>query len=68
MDKTASEVEVQKPHGNDERKCGRQMRGKISLLPGEVSQAQEKNCVVTTNCEKSAEAIVPGGEKTSGKG
>ena len=28
----------------------------------------EKKCVVTTNCEKSAEAIVPEGEKKSGKG
>ena len=27
----------------------------------------EKKCVVTTNCEKSAEAIVPG-EKNPGKG
>ena len=24
----------------------------------------EKKCVVTTNCEKSAEAIVPGGKKS----
>ena len=31
-------------------------------LPGEVSQA-EKKAVVTTNCEKSAEVIVPGGKK-----
>ena len=40
------------------------MREKISFLPGEVSQAHQvdvfgKKCVVTTNCEKSAEAIVP---------
>ena len=39
------------------------------LLPGEILQAQEvdifeKKCVVTTNCKKSAEVIVLGGEKT----
>ena len=44
------------------------MRGKISLLPGEVLQAHEvdifeKKCVVTTNCKKSAEVIVLGGKK-----
>ena len=44
------------------------MRGKILLLPGEILQAQEvdifeKKCVVTTNCKKSAEVIVLGGEK-----
>src|SRR5690606_31036361 len=42
-------------------RCGRWMRGKLSLLPGEVSQTlsrpserRSKAC-----CEKSAEAIVP---------
>ena len=38
--------------------------GKNVWVPGEISQAHEvdvirKKCVVTTNCEKSAEAIVP---------
>ena len=28
----------------------------------------EKKCVVTTNCEKSAEAIVPGGKKKNREG
>ena len=42
--------------------------GKNVGVPGEVSQAHEvdvfeKKCVVTTNCEKSAEAIVPGEKK-----
>ena len=32
------------------------MEGKTAFLPGEVSQAEKS--VVTTNCEKSAEAIV----------
>lgn len=37
------------------------MERKIAFLPGEVSQAAETEyeIVVTTNCEKSAEAIVP---------
>jgi hypothetical protein len=37
------------------------MERKIAFLPGEVSQAVETEyeAVVTTNCEKAAEAIVP---------
>jgi len=54
-------------------KCGGYMGGKLLLLPGEVLQtaSREKNpnAVVTTNCKKSAEAIVPEEEKKSkGKG
>lgn len=48
------------------------MGGKLLLLPGEVLQtvSREKNpnAVVTTNCKKSAEAIVPEGKKSKGKG
>ena len=41
------------------------MGGKLLLLPGEVLQTASKgeknlNAAVTTNCKKSAEAIVPG--------
>ena len=39
VDKTPMQAKVQKPHGNGMRKCGGWMRGKISFLPGEVSQA-----------------------------
>ena len=39
------------------------MGGKLLLLPGEVLQTVSKgknlNAAVTTNCKKSAEAIVP---------
>ena len=35
---------------------------------GGLTGASGKKCVVTTNCEKSAEAIVPEGKKKSGKG
>ena len=46
-------------------KCGGYMGGKLLLLPGEVLQTASKgkknlNAAVTTNCKKSAEAIVPG--------
>ena len=45
-------------------KCGGYMGGKLLLLPGEVLQTASKgkknlNAAVTTNCKKSAEAIVP---------
>ena len=43
------------------------MERKIAFLPGEVSRAAEE-AVVTTNCEKSAEAVVPSGENPNGKG
>ena len=44
-------------------KCGGYMGGKLLLLPGEVLQTASKgkknlNAAVTTNCKKSAEAIV----------
>ncbi|MBR6404080.1 MAG: hypothetical protein IKS48_11905 [Eubacterium sp.] len=42
-------------------KCGRYMEGKKRVVLGEVSSAVETEyeAVVTTNGEKSAEAIVP---------
>ena len=55
-------------------KCGGYMGGKLLFLPGEVLQTGSRgkknpNAAVTTNCKKSAEAIVPEGEKKSkGKG
>ena len=54
-------------------KCGGYMGGKLLSLPGEVLQTgsrEEKNpnAAVTTNCKKSAEAIVPEGKKSKGKG
>ena len=42
-------------------KCGGYMGGKLLLLPGEVLQTASRkspNTAVTTNCKKSAEAIV----------
>ena len=44
------------------------MGGKLLSLPGEVLQTESRkkknpNTAVTTNCKKSAEAIVPEGEK-----
>ena len=50
-------------------RCGGYMGGKLLLLPGEVLQAASRenpNTAVTTNCKKSAEAIVP--EFFEGKG
>jgi hypothetical protein len=48
-------------------KCGGYVGGKLLFLPGEVLQTEgrEKNpkAAVTTNCKKSAEAIVPCGIK-----
>ena len=46
------------------------MEGKKRVVPGEVSSAVETEyeAVVTTNGEKSAEAIVPRGLQASGKG
>jgi hypothetical protein len=46
------------------------MERKIAFLPGEISQAVETEyeAVVTTNCEKSAEAIVPCGLQTKREG
>lgn len=51
-------------------KCGRYMEGKKRVVPGEVSSAVETEyeAVVTTNGEKSAEAIVPRGLQASRKG
>ena len=54
-------------------KCGGYMGGKLLFLPGEVLQTESReknpNTAVTTNCKKSAEAIVPKGKKKSkGKG
>ena len=44
-------------------KCGGYMGGKLLFLPGEVlqtgSRQKNPNAAVTTNCKKSAEAIVP---------
>lgn len=42
-------------------KCGRYVEGKKRVVPREISPAVETECesVVTTNGEKSAEAIVP---------
>ncbi|MCQ5129123.1 hypothetical protein NE562_05580, partial [Butyricicoccus faecihominis] len=44
-------------------KCGGSMKRRLLFLPGEVLQTEskEKNpkSAVTTNCKKSAEAIVP---------
>ena len=52
----AKGTEVQKVAGSTS-KCGRDMERKNAHLNGEVSQAVSL-AVVTTNCEKSAEAIV----------
>lgn len=48
------------------------MGGKLLLLPGEVLQTESReknpNTAVTTNCKKSAEAIVLEEGKSKGKG
>lgn len=54
-------------------KCGGYMGGKLLFLPGEVLQTESRkkknpNTAVTTNCKKSAEAIVPKGKKIQREG
>ena len=60
-DKVAVQIEVQYLYGTVHSKSGRYMEGKKRVVLGEVSSAVETEyeAVVTTNGEKSAEAIVP---------
>ena len=48
------------------------MGGKLLFLPGEVlqmdSRGKNPNTAATTNCKKSAEAIVPEGKKIQREG
>ena len=53
-------------------KCGGYMGGKLLSLPGEVLQTESRkkkhpNAVVTTNCKKSTEAIVPEEKNPKGR-
>ena len=53
-------------------RCGRWMRGKLSLLPGEVSQTRSRKKKSETRskacCEKSADAIVRLSRKRQAEG